>query len=71
MPHYMHVAPEEETAMRLGELPHNPRWALNLFACVAILGAKESPAMSRRDEEGQEEEEEGGFEFAGESTQHI
>ena len=32
---------------------------------------KESPAMSRRDEEGQEEEEEGGFEFAGESTQHI
>ena len=39
MPHYMHVAPEEETAMRLGQLPHNPRWALNLFACVAILGA--------------------------------
>ena len=25
--------------MRLGQLPHNPRWALNLFACVAILGA--------------------------------
>ena len=44
MPHYMHVAPDEETAMRLGQLPRNPRWALNLFACVAILGAANARA---------------------------
>ena len=95
--------------MRLGQLPHNPRWALNLFACVAILGAANAAgvhylqldksttaryvstrlrafraaaafwiffvALSKLFVKGfwplTKYTDQGGFEFAGESTQHI